>query len=256
MKIKIGKIIKHTIFNLMESFDLIIKGRFIKRDLKLYNELNKRENFKYNKKYKFFIWRDKEKQAGEVCSYLFQDLWAAKLIYKNNPNRHYDIGSRIDGFITHLLSSGNEVTLIDVRPFETKIEGINFIQSDAKNLDNIEDNSLESISALCSLEHFGLGRYNDPIDPEACFKAFKAIQRKLKPGGFAYISVPIGKERLEFNAHRIFFPKTILEEFNQMELVEFCAATNETIEYNPPLDKYDTNDKDWDIFGLFCFKKR
>lgn len=251
-KVKFGAIVKHII----DRLELLLKGGFIKKDLKIYNALNTRENFKYNKEKKFFIWKDKYAQAGSCCSYLFQDLWAAKLIYKNNPEKHFDIGSRIDGLITHILTFKDEVTLIDIRPFETKIPGVKFIQSDATNLDAIEDNSIESISALCSLEHFGLGRYGDPINPEACFMAFKAIQKKLKPGGYAYISIPIGQERLEFNAHRIFYAKTILEEFNEMELIEFSTTDGNSIEYNPPVDKYDSNNDRWDIFGLFCFRKK
>ena len=60
------------------------------------------------------------------------------------------------------------------------------------------------MSALCSLEHLGLRRYGDKIDPEACFKCFDAIQKKARKGGKLYISVPIGKECVEFNAHLFF----------------------------------------------------
>ena len=61
--------------------------------------------------------------------------------------------------------------------------------------------SIDSMSALCSIEHFGLGRYGDPIDPDSCFKCFDSIQKKLRKGGQLYISLPIGRERVEFNAH-------------------------------------------------------
>ena len=134
--------------------------------------------------------------------------------------------------------------------------GIDFVQADATNLDGIEDNSVESLSALCSLEHFGLGRYGDPIDPEACFKAFQAIQRKIMPGGFAYIAVPVGKERVEFNAHRVFYAKTIIDSFFEMDLVEFSATDGNAIAYNVPVDRYDFDAvKGRLTFGLFCLKK-
>lgn len=111
--------------------------------------------------------------------YLIQDLWAAAKIFEDGYNgKHYDIGSRVDGFITHLLAFGKKVVLVDIRPLPYYIKNLSFIQADATDLSEFEDNSIFSMSALCSLEHFGLGRYGDPIDPNACFKAIKAIQRR------------------------------------------------------------------------------
>ena len=117
-------------------------------------------------------------------------------------------------------------------------------------------NSIESLSALCSLEHFGLGRYGDTIDPEACFKCFESIQKKMKSGGKLYISVPIGKERLQFNAHRIFYVKTIIDSFTQMKLIEFSSTANGKLEKNVELNIYDDDIKSkGDRFGLFYFEK-
>ena len=189
--------------------------------------------------------------------YLVQDLWAAQKIYQlPREHTHYDIGSRVDGFITHLLSFRDNVTLIDIRPLPYFIDGgLSFIQADATNLNTIEDSSVYSLSALCSLEHFGLGRYGDPIDSQACFKAFNAIQRVVVPGGRAYISVPIGRERIEFNAHRIFYPTTIIKCFGDMKLVEFSVATSD--KKIPLIKNADINsyDKEEHLFGLFEFVK-
>jgi hypothetical protein len=33
----------------------------------------------------------------------------------------------------------------------------------------------------------------------------------LQPGGLFYLATPIGRERVEFNAHRIFDPRTIVD---------------------------------------------
>jgi hypothetical protein len=48
-----------------------------------------------------------------------------------------------------------------------------------------------------------------------------SLQRVLARGGSLYFSVPIGKERLEFNAHRIFDPYTILTQFKLLRLSSF-----------------------------------
>lgn len=233
-----------------EEFDFILK------DLKMYNSLNTRREFRYKEKSKNFWYYDKYANAGSVNNYFWQDLWAAKLIHKNRPAMHYDIGSRVDGFIGHLLSFGQEVTLIDVRPLDNHIEGVHFIHSDATNLDAIEDESIESISALCSLEHFGLGRYGDTVDPEACFKAFQSICRKVKQGGQVYISVPVGQDNLEFNGCRIFYAQTIINEFKGMKLEEYSITHHGKIEYNADIHSWDDFTEAKAVcYGLFHLKK-
>lgn len=230
---------------------------WIEEDAKQFNAINTRESMKICEEYQYPIFKDKFKKAGSINSYFWQDLWAARKIYKNNPKTHYDIGSRIDGFISHLLSFRNNVNLIDIRPLDRAVDGLHFIQSDATNLENILDNSIESLSALCSLEHFGMGRYGDPIDPEACYKCFKAIVRKMKSGGYVYISVPVGNEHIEFNAHRVFYASTIVKEFVECELLEYSCTKDGFIEYNIELTKYD-NDMSLGgaRFGLFYFRKK
>ncbi|NJN82618.1 MAG: DUF268 domain-containing protein, partial [Caldilineaceae bacterium] len=73
-------------------------------------------------------------------------------------------------------------------------------------------------------EHFGLGRYGDPVDPDACFQAMQAMARVLRPGGCLYFSTILGMERVNFNAHRVFAPSTVLSAFPQLELVSFAAV--------------------------------
>jgi hypothetical protein len=163
-------------------------------------------------------------QAGIADKhYFYQDLWAAQLIFVARPNQHFDIGSRIDGFIGHVLSF-MPVCVVDIRPLPMTIPGLTFVQTDATDLSMIGDASIESLSCLHAVEHFGLGRYADPIDPDACFAAMAAMQRVLKPGGRLYLSVPVGTERLEFNAHRIFDPRTILTTFDELQLMNFAAV--------------------------------
>ena len=224
----------------------------IRKEGERYNAINRYDTMVYRKENEYLISVDRYSNAAEIDSYLWQDLWGAQHIYRNKPEMHYDIGSKVDGFITHLLSYEQKVTMIDIRPLGIHVDGLDFIQADATNLENIDDNSIESLSALCSLEHFGLGRYGDDIDPDACFKCFDAIQKKVKKGGYVYISVPIGKEHLEFNAHRVFRAQTIVDSFDKMDLLEYSSCCRDQYEKNIEICKYD----DWteyggDRFGLF-----
>jgi SAM-dependent methyltransferase len=184
--------------------------------------------------------------------YFHQDLWAARKIHAARPAGHVDVGSRIDGFISHLLVF-MPVTVIDVRPLDDAVDGLTFIAADATTLDRFNDESIGSLSSLHAIEHFGLGRYGDPIDPNACFNAMRSLRRVLRPGGRLYFGVPIGRERLEFNAHRVFAPSTILRSLAPLRLLSFAAVNSEGRLTS------DSNPSDWENVeygcGLFEFTK-
>jgi SAM-dependent methyltransferase len=181
---------------------------------------------------------DYASQAGVADGhYFFQDLWAARKIFAIRPEQHFDIGSRVDGFVAHVLSF-MPVSVMDIRPLTSDVPGLTFVQADATNLEGISDDSVESLSSLHATEHFGLGRYADVIDPEACFKAMAAMQRVLRPGGRLYFSVPVGFERLEFNAQRVFDPRTILATFHGLQLVGFAAVDDAGV-FHPQADPAD-----------------
>ncbi|HBV81986.1 MAG TPA: hypothetical protein DEB74_04140 [Lachnospiraceae bacterium] len=229
-----------------------LKGTFFEEDAKKYTELNTREAFRIEKDQLYPIISDKYGVNSGFDDYFWMDLWAAKYIISSGVKEHYDVGSRVDGFIAHLLSAGIKVNMIDVRPFSGIVENLNTIVDDATLLKQFEDDSIQSLSALCSPEHFGLGRFGDPIDPEACFKFFSKAQDKLRQGGRLYIAVPVGRDRVEFNAHRIFYAQTIVSSFDKLRLVEYSVIADRTIDYNADLHKYDGNGF---FTGLFCFEK-
>ncbi|MDR2920967.1 MAG: DUF268 domain-containing protein [Tannerella sp.] len=147
---------------------------------------------------------DSVDDAGSLSfHYFFQDLFVAQRIFFNNPLTHVDIGSRVDGFIAH-IASFREIEVFDIRPLEIKIPNVVFKQLDIMDENNIEKGSVSSISCLHALEHFGLGRYGDPINFDGFLAGFSNIANLLRKGGKFYFSVPIGPQRVEFHAHRVF----------------------------------------------------
>jgi len=170
---------------------------------------------------------DRTTAAGTASGHYFhQDLWAARRVFEERPRGHLDIGSRIDGFVAHLLVF-MPVTVVDVRALDSTVPGLTFAQDDATTLASIADQTQPSVSCLHAAEHFGLGRYGDPIAPEAPFKLMSSLARVLSPGGRLYFSVPVGVERLEFNAHRVFDPRTVLRGFGDLHLVAFSAVNDD-----------------------------
>ncbi|GJP48458.1 hypothetical protein CLOM_g7737 [Closterium sp. NIES-68] len=57
-----------------------------------------------------------------------------------------------------------------------------------------------------SLEHDGLGRYGDPINPYGDLQRMQKIKGLLRPGGLLFLGVPVGNDTLVYNAHRIYGP--------------------------------------------------
>ena len=147
---------------------------------------------------------DRRQESGTATGHYFhQDLLVAGRIFHNNPVRHVDIGSRIDGLVAH-VASFRPVEVLDIRDLQSPGENILFRQADLMDRDFAWADYCDSVSCLHALEHFGLGRYGDRIDYGGHLTGWENIARMLKAGGKLYFSVPIGEQRIEFNAHRVF----------------------------------------------------
>lgn len=143
--------------------------------------------------------------------YFFQDLWVAQRIFANQPRHHVDVGSRLDGFIAH-LAVFRQVEAFDIRPVAAVIPNVTFKQVDMQQpLDKAWAGYCDSLSCLHALEHFGLGRYGDPLDYDGHLQGLRNLTLLLQPGGKLYLSVPFGPSRIEFNAHRVFNLGYLLE---------------------------------------------
>jgi hypothetical protein len=192
--------------------------------------------------------------------YFHQDLLIASKIYQNKPIRHMDVGSRIDGFVAH-VASFREIEVMDIRPLENNIKNIIFRQADMmKDVPPELIESCDSLSCLHALEHFGLGRYGDPINVEGYILGYNNLCKMLKPKGILYLSVPIGPQRIEFNAHRVFSVRHLLNMFKgkfEIEEFSFVDDKDENLHKNVSLEE-SLIDKNFGCkfgCGIFCLKK-
>lgn len=148
---------------------------------------------------------DRFAQSGCAKGHYFhQDLLVARRIFSNRPTRHVDVGSRVDGFVAH-VAAFREIEIIDIRPLSSRIPNVEFIKADLmSDVDEKMIDYCDSLSCLHALEHFGLGRYGDPVNVDGYLKGLENMSLILQKQGKFYLSVPIGPQRIEFNAHRVY----------------------------------------------------
>lgn len=160
---------------------------------------------------------DRAESSGDARSeYFLQDLEVARRLFATAPRRVLDVGSRLDGFVAH-VASFRTIDVLDVRPQVARVPGVRFHQADITNpaqvaalrtIDGLAEGA-DAVTCLHVLEHIGLGRYGDPLDPEGPARAFVGLSQLLAPGGRLYLSTPVGRPRIEFNANRVFDPAAI-----------------------------------------------
>ena len=200
---------------------------------------------------------DRSAGAATLGEYFWQDLYVARRILAAAPARHVDVGSRIDGFVAH-LACVRPVEVYDIRPLDVTIPNVRFRQWDLTAPGPAPDEPADCVSCLHTLEHVGLGRYGDRLDPDGWRVGLSRLATLVRPGGQLWLSVPVGQRRVEFNAHRVFDPREardaaiaqglLLEEFRVLDERGTCCLA--------------TSDADWDRIasepyrlGLYLFRR-
>ena len=156
--------------------------------------------------------------------YFFQAAWLARRLADVRPSCHVDIGSSVQ--MIGVLSASVPVIFVDYRPLRASLPGMWPVAGNIIRLP-LRSRSVASLSCLHVIEHIGLGRYGDPCDPEGGEKAARELQRVVAPGGRLFLSLPIGRERVCFNAHRVYLPKNVPKLFPELKLESFSLIDDE-----------------------------
>lgn len=191
---------------------------------KAYHQFKKLVNdnrFSLNEKDLYPCLDDNTTNTNFDAHYVYHPAWAARIVKEINPEFHIDISSTLH--FCSILSAFVKVKFYDYRPAKLNLSNLS---SDSIDLTNIffEDNSLDSVSCMHTIEHIGLGRYGDPIDSLGDVKAINELKRITKNGGNLLIVVPVGKPKIMFNAHRIYSFELINGLMDGFELVEFSMV--------------------------------
>lgn len=150
--------------------------------------------------------------------YFLQDTWAARKIFELKPEHHHDVGSSAKTM--GILSQFVPITMVDIRPLPLELPNLRFVKGSILDLP-FEDNSIQSISSLCVIEHIGLGRYGDTVNSFGSEESVLELKRVVKVGGTLIFSVPVDRANtVYFNAHRAFTREYVLSLFDGFELIE------------------------------------
>ena len=179
--------------------------------------------FQLNWKERYPILNEKTSTTQFDSHYTYHPAWAARILAQTRPSLHVDISSTLH-FCT-MVSAFIPVEFYDYRPAELSLSGLESKHGDLTHLP-FSDNSVESLSCMHVVEHIGLGRYGDPLDPDGDLKAIVELKRVLKPGGSLLFVVPVGQPKILFNAHRIYSYEQIVSYFSDFQIEQFALVND------------------------------
>lgn len=182
--------------------------------------------------------------------YFYQGGWLARRVGQDAATPHVDVGSSV--LTMSVMSAQRPTIFVDYRPLKAVLPGLTSVAGNILMLP-FADDSIESLSCLHVVEHIGLGRYGDPIDPQGSVKAALELQRIVRPGGKLFLSLPVGRERVCFNAQRIHHPDTVRNIFSRMRLLEFSYVDDDGA-YHEARPTGAASRLEYGC-GMFCFEK-
>lgn len=220
-------------------------------DFLTFKKLSGRSGRRFSTRWKdrYLCLKDKKAQHDVEPHYTYHPAWAARVVAKINPEVHIDISSHLS-FCT-IVSAFVPVKFYEYRKTNLTLDNLTSEAADLLHLP-FENESIHSISCMHVVEHIGLGRYGDTLDPDGDLKAIAELKRVLAIGGSLLLVVPIGKPAIFFNAHRIYSYEQIMSYFEELDLEEFSLITEDN--ERGGLLRHATGEMaDQEIYGCGCF---
>ena len=197
---------------------------FFIRDFLSFNRLQKGNRFPIHWSDRYPCLDDQTPNTEFDAHYIYHPAWAARILAETKPALHIDISSAL-AFST-LVSAFMPVEFYDYRPADLRLDNLVSKKADLLHLP-FENNSIASLSCMHVVEHIGLGRYGDPLDPDGDLKAIAELKRVLAPGGNLLFVTPVGRPRIQFNAHRVYTCEQIIQPFEGLSLRQFALVNDE-----------------------------
>ena len=140
----------------------------------------------------------------ETHYYGSTDTWLYEALDKYNiaDSRVVIFGSTIPWYESIAINRGcRKCCVIEYGDRDSDYEGISFLKPNSEETFSLDADFGFSIS---SFEHSGLGRYGDPLDPDGDIKAMKISKKIIRKGGIMFLSIPVGKDKVVWNIHRVY----------------------------------------------------
>jgi len=256
-KINYKNKIRKLIIRIIKYFRLynIIKNKILvkkfQKEFKKFQIISKNKNrFSLKWKNKKPYLNDNTSQTNFDAHYIYHPAWAIRILKNINPEKHIDISSTLH--FCSMLSAFIYTEFYDFRPAQLNLNNLESKKADLTHLP-FENNSIKSLSCMHTVEHIGLGRYGDKLDPDGDLKAIEELKRVLAIGGNLLFVVPIGKPKIVFNAHRIYSYNQIISYFRNINLKSFSLVTD-TNNFIPNASKTVADKQNFGC-GCFWFKK-
>ncbi|MEQ9620639.1 DUF268 domain-containing protein [Coleofasciculus chthonoplastes] len=181
--------------------------------------------------------------------YVYHTAWAARILAQIQPEFHVDISSSL--YFCSIVSAFIPTNFYDYRLPNLDLDNLSVESADIFALP-FATASVWSLSCMHVVEHIGLGRYGEALDPDGDLKAITELKRVLAVGGSLLLVVPIGEPKVIFNAHRIYSYNQIINYFLDLNLKEFALIPDKLADgglirhANPEL-------ADTQTYGCGCF---
>lgn len=91
----------------------------------------------------------------------------------------------------------------------------------------------DAILSISSIEHDGLGRYGDPINPNGDLIAMKKQKAMLNDNGLLFLAVPVGKDCLVWNLHRVYGELRLKALLTGWRIIGYFGFTSENLHVSP-----------------------
>jgi hypothetical protein len=135
-------------------------------------------------------------------------------------------------------NKASKVYVVDYNEPKCDHEKIEVVSHNSFLARNIKTDAAFSYS---SFEHDGLGRYGDPVNPNADLTAMQIAHDSLKDGGLMFFGVPLGKDALYWNAQRVYGELRLPLLFKGWHCLDVYDAYKNTVAetpFNLPIGKH------------------
>lgn len=142
-------------------------------------------------------------RSRQSCNYGDTDQWLYQLLerFSIEGQRVLIMGSQVPFYEAVCIAYGAHPTTVELQKITSDDPRIETMTLDELSATQMQFDAGISISTF---EHTGLGRYGDSLDPDGDLKAMMLMRTRIRHGGLLFLSVPMSRDAVIWNAHRIY----------------------------------------------------